>query len=146
MKKYLYYSILVAILVSGSMSATAAKKKMSDRRKYSQDIHLVSFWGGVGYSGLVNNYSKSDNLGFTYDLTSGTFKPQFLGGGGGMLGVGYELHHKKFIFTLGPEFRLLTSRDNFRMLDANGEKFSMIDYTHPEYASMIQHFDIQKYL
>ena len=145
MKKYLYYSILVAILVSGSMSAMAAKKKMSDRRKYSQDIHLVSFWGGAGYSGLVNNYSKSDNLSFTYDLTSGTYKPQFLGGGGGMIGVGYELHHKKFIFSVGPEFRVLSSRDNFHMLDANGEKFSMIDYTHPEYSSMVQHFDIQRY-
>jgi len=141
--------IALAVLVAFAampMSAANKKKKMSDRRKYSQDIHFVSFWGGAGYSGLVDNYNKSENLGFSYDLTSGTYKPQFLGGGGGMLGVGYELHHKKFMFSVGPEFRLLSSRDNFKLLDDNNAKLASIDYTHPQYpTTMVQHFDFRNY-
>lgn len=151
MKKCSVYSVvsLALSLALCAMPLSAAnKKKVSDRRKYSQDIHFVSFWGGAGYSGLVDNYKKSpsENLSFSYDLTGGSYKPQFLGGGGGLLGVGYELHHKKFMFSVGPEFRVLSSRDNFKMLDANGAKFTLIDYTHPAYpASMVQHFDFAHY-
>lgn len=139
-------SLLVAAAVMPLSAAN--KKKVSDRRKYSQDIHFVSFWGGAGYSGLVDNYKKapSENLSFSYDLTGGTFKPQFLGGGGGLLGVGYELHHKKFMFTVGPEFRILSSRDNFKMYDTDGAKLEQIDYVHPAYpATMTQHFSFARY-
>lgn len=140
---------LVLIIAACAMPSFAAnKKKVSDRRKYSQDIHFVSFWGGAGYSGLVDNYKKSpsENLSFSYDLTAGSFKPQFIGGGGGLLGVGYELHHKKFMFSVGPEFRVFTSDDYFKFLDADGNKFTQIDYTHPAYpASMVQHFDFAHY-
>lgn len=58
-------------------------------------IHNLSMWGGAGYSGLVNKYS--DN--------------KFVGGGGGLLGVGYEWHYKRFMLAIGPEFRLFSSMD-----------------------------------
>lgn len=152
MKKFSSFRIIALVLLAAmcAMPASAAnkKKKVSDRRKYSQDIHFVSFWGGAGYSGLVDNYKKapSENLSFSYDLSAGSYKPQFLGGGGGLLGVGYELHHKKFMFTVGPEFRLLSSRDNFKMYDADGAVSSVIDYTHPQYpTTMVQHFDFKRY-
>lgn len=84
MKQFRLY-ILISFLLS-SMILTAG----------NQDIHHVAMWGGVGYTGLVNN---SDNA-------------KFIGGGGGLIGVGYEYHWQRLMLGVGPEFRIFSSRDN----------------------------------
>lgn len=61
-------------------------------------IHNLAMWGGVGYSGLVNSYDRTNS--------------RFIGGGGGLVGIGYEWHYKKFMLSLGPEFRIFSSQDN----------------------------------
>lgn len=114
MKNLRYIVLALALLMTGVSVVDAApkkKKKKSEARYH--DMHLVSFWGGVGYSGMVNNYQGGT-------LYNATFDPQFIGGGGGLLGVGYEYHFKKFMLTVGPEFRIFSSQDNFRFFDADG--------------------------
>ncbi len=89
---------------SRSASGSSARKpaaKQNNRPVRLDDIHHIAFWGGVGYSGLVNSYGMGDY---------GQHK--FLGGGGGMIGVGYEYHYKKFQLSVGPEFRIFSSQDN----------------------------------
>jgi len=90
--------------------ARAKAKAKEDRKKYAHNkldlyqIHHLSMWGGVGYSGIVNSpkqYSK------------------FIGGGGGLFGFGYEWHDKKFQLALGPELRFFSSQDNLN-LPGNG--------------------------
>lgn len=61
----------------------------------NKDIHHVALWGGAGYSGLVNN---SENA-------------KYIGGGGGLIGVGYEYHWQRLMLNVGPEFRIFSSRD-----------------------------------
>ncbi len=84
MKQLRLYTLILFLL--GSIILTAGNK----------DIHHVAMWGGVGYSGLVNH---SDNA-------------KFIGGGGGLIGVGYEYHWQQLMLSVGPEFRIFSSRDN----------------------------------
>ena len=70
------------------------------------DYHLVDFWGGAGYSGMVNNYPTM-NGGINY---TGSFDSKFIGGGGGLLGVGYEYRYKKFMLNTRLEFRLFINK------------------------------------
>lgn len=84
MKQLRLYTLILFLL--GSTILTAGNK----------DIHHVAMWGGVDYSGLVNN---SDNA-------------KFIGGGGGLIGVGYEYHWQQLMLSVGPEFRIFSSRDN----------------------------------
>lgn len=71
------------------------------------DIHNIAVWGGAGYSGLVNNYpAATSGIGYI-----GDFSNKFIGGGGGMIGVGYEYKYKRFILSAGPEFRIFSSTD-----------------------------------
>lgn len=71
------------------------------------DYHLIDFWGGAGYSGMVNSYPTANGgKGYT-----GSFDNKFIGGGGGLLGVGYEYRYKKFMLNTGLEFRLFSSKD-----------------------------------
>ena len=96
---------MVALVASQTLMAAPPKKKSSSKKKtYSttkkwkgatRNIHHVAMWGGVGYSGLVNQYDNS----------------KFIGGGGGLLGVGYEYRYDHFIFNAGPELRLFSSMD-----------------------------------
>lgn len=74
------------------------------------DIHNIAVWGGAGYSGLVNNYpAATSGIGYT-----GDFSNKFVGGGGGMIGVGYEYKYKHFILSAGPEFRIFSSTDKLQ--------------------------------
>ena len=84
---------------SSSSSQQWAKNKLD-----LHQIHNMSMWGGAGYSGLVNSYD--------YLNTS-----KFVGGGGGLLGIGYEWHYKKFMLLVGPEFRIFSSKDNITLSD-----------------------------
>ena len=80
----------------------AKAKQKADNKKYAKNkldlyqIHHFIMWGGGGYSGILNktDYSK------------------FVGGGGGLVGLGYEWHYKKFQLSLGPEVRFFSSQDN----------------------------------
>lgn len=101
---------MVALVASQTLMAAPPKKKSSSKKKtYSttkkwkgatRNIHHVAMWGGVGYSGLVNQYDNS----------------KFIGGGGGLLGVGYEYRYDHFIFNAGPELRLFSSMDRITFL------------------------------
>lgn len=80
----------------------SAKKEKEERQPVYRpdDFHHFIMWGGAGYSGLVNGYDM------------GTWgKHSFIGGGGGLIGLGYEYHHKRFQLYVGPELRLFTSQD-----------------------------------
>ena len=131
MKKISYYIMLIAILVSQVMVAAPKKKSYKSKKPAkttkttksyksssksskssksvssrsgknaknwegaNRNIHHVAFWGGAGYSGLLNKYDNN----------------KFVGGGGGMIGVGYEYKYDHFILNMGPEFRILSSMD-----------------------------------
>ena len=115
-------SLLLAFLIAAPLNVEAqARRKTNNKRpttsrttnsknskkndnKWAKNkldlhqIHNLAMWGGVGYSGLVNSYDRSTS--------------RFIGGGGGLVGVGYEWHYKKFMLKLGPEFRIFSSQDN----------------------------------
>lgn len=92
-----------AIMLLPNTAQAAPAKKKADNKKYAKSnldlyqLHHLNMWGGVGYSGLVNGYTNNS----------------FIGGGGGLIGVGYEWHYKNFMLGLGPEFRLFTSADHY---------------------------------
>lgn len=86
--KHIYRHILLLAALAATLTANAARN----------DIHYISAWGGVGYSGLVNSYDST----------------KFIGGVGGMIGVGYEYHHKRFLLNTGIEMRMFTSKDKVR--------------------------------
>ena len=89
---------------TANRSAGKSNSKSKNNNKWAKNkldlhqIHNLSMWGGAGYSGLVNSYDRTNS--------------RFIGGGGGLVGVGYEWHYKKFMLTLGPEFRIFSSQDN----------------------------------
>ena len=97
--------------------AAAAKQQGKDTKKTDRtvtynparqwDIHHIAVCGGAGYSGLVNRYpAASGGIGYT-----GDFNSRFVGGGGGLLGVGYEYKYKHFLLSAGTELRLFSSLD-----------------------------------
>lgn len=128
MKRHLLSSILLIITLGFSIQVAAAPAKNSGKGKASSSqqwakskldlhqIHNVAFWGGVGYTGLVNSYN--------YQNAS-----KFIGGGGGLFGAGYEWHYKKFMLNIGPEFRIFSSQDNINF--AQGENPLQIVGTDP---------------
>ena len=102
MRKSIYYLLVISMLVSQALTAAPAKKSSSGKassaktwKGATRNLHHVAFWGGGGYSGLVNSYEYN----------------QFTGGGGGLLGVGYEYRYDNFILDAGAEFRLFSSLD-----------------------------------
>lgn len=135
-----YILLFCAVVMSFSAMAAPAKKKGSSAGR-NTDLHYVAMWGGAGYSGLLNNFSTVN-----FDSGSGvqnTFDPSFVGGGGGLIGVGYELHHRRFMFRIGPEFRLFSSLDklNHYSLDADGQKIpASYDVVRNDYSTMTQHY------
>lgn len=89
------------------------------------DIHNIAVWGGVGYSGLVNNYpAATSGIGYT-----GDFSNKFVGGGGGMIGVGYEYKYKNFIMSVGPEFRIFSSTDKLLFASPYDQPLSQYNQT-----------------
>lgn len=111
------YLLLGAILFCAPTYAAQQKKKTTGKDKSGQvyttdrrrvhDIHHIAVWGGVGYSGLVNNYpAATSGLGY-----NGDFSNRFIGGGGGLIGFGYEYKYKHFLLSVGPEFRIFSSLD-----------------------------------
>lgn len=150
MKHYIHILTLALVTVGLGLAmcaeaAPAPKKKTvsspqkkKDKAWYTQgpDLHFISMWGGAGYSGLVGNY-KSANFGAegsTYGVGSGmvgNFSQKFIGGGGGLIGFGYELHHNDFIFSVGPELRLFSSRNNINYrFDKVRDDYSSITQTY----------------
>jgi len=116
-----------------TMPATAQnnrnKKKESMIARYS--THYITVWGGAGYSGLVNNYPTTTGgmNGFKGNPHpyAGTFDSKFIGGGGGMIGFGYEWQYKKFLLNVGPEFRILSSKDKILLSDPYDADFTYTD-------------------
>ena len=80
--------LLIVLLVSFPVVSNA-----SDQTTHG--LHHVAFWGGGGYSGLVNGYENNT----------------FVGGGGGLLGMGYEYRYGHLIIDAGAEFRVFSSLD-----------------------------------
>ena len=90
---------------------TKLKKGTTMNPKRVYDIHNIYVWGGAGYSGMVSAFPLAEG-GLGYE---GTFSNKFVGGGGGLLGLGYEYKYKHFLLSVGPEFRLFSSADKFRL-------------------------------
>lgn len=89
------------------------------------DIHNIAVWGGAGYSGLVNNYpAATSGMGYT-----GDFSNKFVGGGGGMIGLGYEYKYKHFILSAGPEFRIFSSTDKLQFGSPYDQSMSQYNQT-----------------
>ena len=102
MRKTLYYILMIMLVAAQTLSAAPAKKtnskKAGSKKEWkgaNRNLHHIAFWGGAGYSGLLNNSAYS----------------RFNGGGGGLLGVGYEYRYDHFILNAGPEFRIFSSKD-----------------------------------
>lgn len=119
MKKLGMIAIVLAALVSVMPVSAATNKKKKHKskamtadeiRRYNQrrfDIHNVYVWGGAGYSALLhNNGTLTDGVNY-----KGDFSTKLVGGGGGLLGVGYEYNYKRFILSVGPEFKIFSSMD-----------------------------------
>ncbi len=124
------------------------KERAADKA-FNQPLHFITFWGGGGYSGMLDNYKpwsyQQNNFANGLETDArGTMTDKFIGGGGGMLGLGWEVHYKNFMFGLGPEFRMFTSADEMAFSDPfNTDHASMLtwgsDYGAP---NMIQHYNL----
>ena len=137
MKHFLHLSLILSLFLSFSAFADATpQKKKKDNTWYTTgpDIHYLTMWGGAGYSGLVGNYSTA-SLGNGTRFAE-TFQQRFIGGGGGLLGVGYELHHNRFLFSVGPELRFFSSRNNIAYT---------ADVIRDDYATITQHYLFDDY-
>ncbi|MCQ2335322.1 MAG: OmpA family protein [Paludibacteraceae bacterium] len=128
MKKYIHIHLVLLFALLLVMPAGAATKKKAGRYF---DTHLIDVWGGAGYSGLLNNYQQS------YPLYGAQFTPSFVGGGGGIIGFGYEYRYKKFLLNVGPEFRIFSSQDNI-VFD------KQLLGTRSDYSSMTQNYQFDK--
>ena len=124
--------LLATVLVAPASAAPKKykKKKTADKNiTYNparvHDIHNVAVWGGAGYSGLLNNYPAATNgIGYL-----GNFESKFVGGGGGMIGVGYEYKYKKLILSVGPEFKIFSSLDKFYLDGSYAQPLSLYNQT-----------------
>lgn len=103
MRKTGYIILVLLMCCAQALEAAPVSKRKGKKESAStevwegadRNIHHIAIWGGGGYSGLLNGFSNS----------------QFVGGGGGMIGVGYEYRYSHFILQTGPEFRIFTSQD-----------------------------------
>lgn len=130
MKKNIFYCVVFFAVMALAMPANAAAKRKKQSTRY-YDTHFIDAWVGGGYSGLVNGYQG----GTIYDVN---FDPKFIGGGGGLIGFGYEYHYKRFMLNVGPEFRMFSSTDKL-MLDGPLQAYRT------DYTSMLQHFEFDKF-
>lgn len=126
----------------GNREILAKTKAAADRIAKRTVYHHLAMWGAAGYSGMVENY-KPLAAGEIDGLDVG-FRNKFIGGGGGLIGFGYQLKYKKFLFKVGPEFRLFSSQDRFFYEDAEGNP-GALNQVRTDYASMMQHYTFDKY-
>lgn len=129
MKKNISYFIAFLVAFLLILPANAAPKKKQSTRYY--DTHFIDAWVGGGYSGLLNKYQGGQTYGV--NLT-----PKFMGGGGALIGFGYEYHYKRFMLNVGPEFRMFSSTDKL-MLDQPLQAYRT------DYSTMLQHFEFNKF-
>ena len=128
MKRLLYIVLSLVLVVPSSLGAP---KKSKGKPWYTKgdDFYHVSVYGGAGYSGLVGNYT-SQSFGSGSRL-SGQFDYTMQGGGGLLAGVAWEQHHKRFVYSVGPEIRLLT----------NVSKIGLsVDVPREDYPTMVQYY------
>lgn len=92
-------------------SSSASSKKWAKNTLDLYQIHNLSMWGGLGYSGLVHKQYDGSILNQPNIVSA---QSQFRGGAGGILGIGYEWHYKKFMLSIGPEFRIFSSQDKLK--------------------------------
>ena len=129
-----------------------AKERSSDRA-FNQPIHYLSMWAGGGYSGLLDNYKPWSYTMHNYANTAemdkytgvtGTMENKFIGGGGGKLGLGWEMHYKRFMMGVGPEFRVLTSIDNMSFSDPLNTDHASVNTWGKDYGApfMYQHYNL----
>ncbi len=86
------FILAIAIFLSSSLSMVGQANK-----------YYLKVWGAVGYSNLIH-----DKIGNTNESLA---KP--MGGIGGLTGLGFEYHHKRFLFSIGGEFDYKNSYENF---------------------------------
>ena len=122
------------------------RKKENDSMIARYSTHYITAWGGLGYSALLNNYPTATGgmNGFSLNPNKyyGTFDSKMIGGGGGMIGFGYEWQYKRFLVNVGPEFRLLTSVDKI-LLDQPYD----VDYNYVDILGswpMTNHYQFEK--
>lgn len=101
MRRAVYYIVTICLLLCHTAAAAPAEKK-SEKKKTAREwvganrnVHHIGFWGGAGYSAMLNGFQNN----------------KFVGGGGGLIGFGYEYRYDHFILDLGPEFRIFSSMD-----------------------------------
>jgi hypothetical protein len=105
-------TLVVTVLILVAVGVTAQK-------------HYVKVWGGVGYANFLTN---AENL-----------TPW--GGGGGLLGLGYEIALNRFLLSIGGELDFKTTfirRDPFKieldMIDTEGDPLVYTyDFSHDKY-------------
>lgn len=132
-------------------------RKKGDKTWYTKtrDVHYINFYGGVGYSSLLSNYGQQDSpwggvnaparvpaqsvLNPNGVEFNGTFRNRALGGVGGLIGVAYELRHERFLFNIGPEFRILSTTDAMDFKAVEGATDAFIA-AHPAYNTMTQYY------
>jgi len=109
---------LLAVMLASPVYVSAQQRRNAANDKWAKNnldlyqIHNLSMWGGLGYSGMVNQHKME----IPNSAAEGTSK--FIGGAGGILGVGYEWHYKKFMLLVGPELRLFSSKDKLNFDEA----------------------------
>lgn len=138
--RYFYKPLVLLVVLFSALCLSveaAPQKKKKDNAWYTRgvDIHYVTMWGGVGYSGLTGNYTAA-SFGDADARFRGDFSQRFIGGGGGLFGFGYELHHRNFLFSVGPELRFFSSRNNISY---------SADVVRDDYASITQHYLLDDY-
>ncbi|MDR3326591.1 MAG: hypothetical protein LBT04_00390 [Prevotellaceae bacterium] len=112
--------------------------------------YYLSFWGAVGYANLLHADIGSAELGLPNIYKS-------IGGPGGLLGLGFEFQHRKFLLSVGAEFDFKNSThkiDRLRVelgeivIGANGKHYvnveqgGMID---KEGDPFVMRYDFDKY-
>ena len=110
--------VLIGVVLIGG-SAQAQNRNNNNKRNDSMiarySTHYITVWGGAGYSGLLNNYPVAtggmNGTNLNPNRYMGQFDSKFIGGGGGMIGFGYEWQYKRFLLDVGPEFRIFSSAD-----------------------------------
>ena len=137
---------LVCISFSAQAQNRNNKKKANDSMIARYSTHYITVWGGGGYSGLLNNYPTAtgglNGLPINPNKYFGTFDSKFVGGGGGMIGFGYEWQYKRFILDVGPEFRAFSSSDKI-LLDSPYN----VDYIYTDVLGswpMTNHYQFEK--
>ena len=137
---------LVCISFSAQAQNRNNKKKANDSMIARYSTHYITVWGGGGYSGLLNNYPTAtgglNGLPINPNKYFGTFDSKFVGGGGGMIGFGYEWQYKRFILDVGPEFRAFSSSDKI-LLDSPYN----VDYVYTDALGswpMTNHYQFEK--